>query len=63
MVYLLQDEQYLQEDKDEGISMQQFYNWVTSYSNRLVFHQSQAKFQQRGPSGPCNGIFVFDAAR
>lgn len=47
MVYLLQDEQYLQEDKDEGISMHQFYNWVTSYSNRLVFHQSQAKFQQR----------------
>ncbi|EJS42097.1 YNL321W [Saccharomyces arboricola H-6] len=47
MVYLLQDEQYLQEDKDEGISMQQFYNWVTSYSNRLVFHQSQAKLQQR----------------
>ncbi|KOG96861.1 calcium/hydrogen antiporter [Saccharomyces eubayanus] len=47
MVYLLQDEQYLQEDKDEGISMQQFYDWVTSYSNRLVFHQSQAKLQQR----------------
>lgn len=43
VVYLTPDEHYLQEDKDEGISAQQFYNWVTSYSNRLFFHQSQAQ--------------------
>lgn len=43
VVYLTQDEQYLQEDKDEGISAQQFYNWATSYSNRLFFHRSQAE--------------------
>ncbi|QLL33129.1 hypothetical protein HG536_0E00390 [Torulaspora globosa] len=43
VVYLTHDEHYIQEDMDEGISTQQFYNWVTSYSNRLFFHQSQAE--------------------
>lgn len=43
VVYLTRDEHYMQEDKDEGISTQQFYNWVTSYSNRLFFHQSQTE--------------------
>lgn len=43
VVYLTRDEHYIQEDMDEGISSQQFYNWVTSYSNRLFFHQSQAE--------------------
>lgn len=43
VVYLTRDEHYMQEDRDEGISSQQFYNWVTSYSNRLFFHQSQAE--------------------
>ncbi|AQZ17278.1 VNX1 (YNL321W) [Zygosaccharomyces parabailii] len=43
VVYLTFDEQYSQEDKDEGISAQQFYNWVTSYSNRLFFHRSQTQ--------------------
>lgn len=42
LVYLNQDEHYLQEDKNEGISVQQFYKWVNQYSNRLFFHQSQA---------------------
>lgn len=42
VVYLLQDEHYLEEDRDEGISTQQFYKWVTSYSNKLFFHQSQS---------------------
>ena len=41
VVYMINDENYLQEDKDEGISVQQFYKWVTSYSNRLFFHESQ----------------------
>ncbi|CCF56288.1 hypothetical protein KAFR_0A08540 [Kazachstania africana CBS 2517] len=41
VVFLNSDEHYLQEDKDEGITVQQFYKWVTSYSNRLFFHQSQ----------------------
>lgn len=43
VVYLTRDEHYMQEDKDEGISTQQFYDWVTSYSNRLFFHQSQTE--------------------
>lgn len=43
VVYLTRDEHYMQEDKDEGISSQQFYDWVTSYSNRLFFHQSQTE--------------------
>lgn len=42
VVYLLQDEHYLEEDRDEGISVPQFYKWVSSYSNRLFFHQSQS---------------------
>ncbi|CCK72617.1 calcium/hydrogen antiporter KNAG_0K02540 [Huiozyma naganishii CBS 8797] len=41
VVYMNPDENYLQEDRDEGISVQQFYKWVTSYSNKLFFHQSQ----------------------
>ncbi|CAR26864.1 hypothetical protein ZYGR_0I01360 [Zygosaccharomyces rouxii] len=43
VVYLNFDEQYMQEDKDEGISAQQFYKWVTTYSNRLFFHRSQTQ--------------------
>lgn len=43
IVYLTQEKQYLEEDRDEGISAQQFYNWATSYSNRLFFHRSQAE--------------------
>ncbi|CAB4253510.1 similar to Saccharomyces cerevisiae YNL321W VNX1 Calcium/H+ antiporter localized to the endoplasmic reticulum membrane [Maudiozyma barnettii] len=42
VVYLNPDEHYLQEDKDEGISVQQFYGWVTSYSNKLFFHKNQS---------------------
>lgn len=43
VVYLIQDKQYLEEDRDEGISVQQFYNWVTSYKSRLFFHESQTR--------------------
>ncbi|GAV52854.1 hypothetical protein ZYGR_0AI01360 [Zygosaccharomyces rouxii] len=43
VVYLNFDEQYMQEDKDEGISAQQFYKWVNTYSNRLFFHRSQTQ--------------------
>lgn len=43
VVYLNFDEQYMHEDKDEGISAQQFYKWVTTYSNRLFFHRSQTQ--------------------
>ena len=42
VVYLLKDEHYLKEDRGEGISVPQFYKWVTSYGNRLFFHQSQS---------------------
>ncbi|CCD25926.2 calcium/hydrogen antiporter NDAI_0G01500 [Naumovozyma dairenensis CBS 421] len=42
VVYLIADEHYLEEDNQEGISVNQFYKWVTSYSNRLFFHESQA---------------------
>lgn len=42
IIYLVSDAQYLMEDRDEGISPQLFYRWVTTYSNRLFFHQSQA---------------------
>ncbi|SCW03803.1 LAFE_0G18558g1_1 [Lachancea fermentati] len=41
VVLLMNDQQYLQEDQNEGISVEQFYGWVTSYSNRLFFHRSQ----------------------
>lgn len=38
-VYLITDEKYLEEDRDEGISVQQFYQWVTSYKHKLFFQQ------------------------
>ncbi|CCC70203.1 hypothetical protein NCAS_0E01330 [Naumovozyma castellii] len=40
VVYLTVDKKYLEEDNAEGISVPQFYKWVTSYSNRLFFHQN-----------------------
>lgn len=42
VVYLNPDEHYLQEDQNEGISVPQFYSWVTSYSNKLFFHKNQS---------------------
>ncbi|CUS24991.1 LAQU0S23e00584g1_1 [Lachancea quebecensis] len=42
VVLIISDQQYLHEDQDEGISAQQFYNWVTGHRNRLYFHNSQA---------------------
>ncbi|CAG99988.1 calcium/hydrogen antiporter [Kluyveromyces lactis] len=42
IVLMKSDAQYLVEDQDEGISAQQFYKWITNYSNRLFFHESQA---------------------
>lgn len=42
VVYLVQDEQYLNEDLNEGISAQQFYNWIASYSNKLFNHQENS---------------------
>ncbi|SMN19493.1 similar to Saccharomyces cerevisiae YNL321W VNX1 Calcium/H+ antiporter localized to the endoplasmic reticulum membrane [Maudiozyma saulgeensis] len=52
VVYLNPDEHYLQEDKDEGISVQQFYGWVTSYSNKLFFHKNQSmESNHLNPSG------------
>lgn len=47
VVYLNFDAQYMQEDKDEGISAQQFYKWVTTYSNRLFFHRSHTNDNTR----------------
>lgn len=41
VVYMIQEEQYLEEDRGEGISTHQFYNWVTTYKSRLFFHGSQ----------------------
>ncbi|CDO95048.1 unnamed protein product [Kluyveromyces dobzhanskii CBS 2104] len=41
IVLMKSDAQYLVEDQDEGISAQQFYSWITTYSNRLFFHESQ----------------------
>lgn len=46
VVYLNPDEHYLAEDRDEGISVQQFYKWVTSYSNKLFFHESASMENQ-----------------
>lgn len=43
VVYLNFEEQYMHEDRNEGISAQQFYKWVTTYSNRLFFHRSQTQ--------------------
>ncbi|CCH62712.1 hypothetical protein TBLA_0I00510 [Henningerozyma blattae CBS 6284] len=43
VVFLVTNERYWEEDKDEGISVQQFYKWATSYKNRLFFHQSQTQ--------------------
>ncbi|AMD18592.1 HBL310Wp [Eremothecium sinecaudum] len=63
VVYIVSDEQYLQEDKDEGISMQQFYNWITSAGNRLFFHQSGTEmnspltFQRETIYGSLDGSF------
>lgn len=42
IVSMVSDAHYLIEDQDEGISAQQFYNWITTYSNKLFFHESQA---------------------
>lgn len=41
IVFMKSDVQYLEEDQDEGISAQLFYKWITTYSNRLFFHESQ----------------------
>ena len=41
-VYLIHDENYLEEDRNEGISVPQFYRWVTQYSNKLFFHKATA---------------------
>ncbi|GMM57346.1 Vnx1 protein [Maudiozyma humilis] len=53
VVYLNPDEHYLAEDRDEGISVQQFYKWVTSYSNKLFFHETHSMENQAltGSSG------------
>lgn len=40
VVYIIPDAQYLHEDKGEGISIQQFQKWFTSYSHRLFFNES-----------------------
>ncbi|AEY96028.1 FADL189Wp [Eremothecium gossypii FDAG1] len=42
VVYIVSDEQYLQEDKDEGVSIQQFYKWISGKGNRLFYHNSGA---------------------
>ncbi|KAG0672233.1 hypothetical protein C6P45_003708 [Maudiozyma exigua] len=46
VVYLNPDEHYLEEDQNEGISVPQFYSWVTSYSNKLFFHKNQSMENQ-----------------
>ncbi|AET37780.1 calcium/hydrogen antiporter Ecym_2021 [Eremothecium cymbalariae DBVPG len=45
VVYIVSDQHYLLEDKDEGISMHQFYKWISSTGNRLFFHQMGTNMQ------------------
>lgn len=54
VVLIISDQQYLHEDQDEGISAQQFYNWVTGHRNRLYFHNSQAGSGNYGSTGSDN---------
>ncbi|SCU81039.1 LAFA_0C02432g1_1 [Lachancea sp. 'fantastica'] len=55
VVLMVNDEQYLHEDQDEGISAQQFYGWVTNNRNRLYFHRpSQGASDSYGATGSGN---------
>ncbi|SCV00685.1 LAMI_0G06656g1_1 [Lachancea mirantina] len=48
VVMLVNDQQYLHEDRNEGISVQQFYSWVTSYSNKLFYHRPHSLHRSYG---------------
>lgn len=48
IVYLIQDDRYSEEDNNEGISVQQFYSWITSYSKIFTNQPSETENLNQG---------------